>query len=93
MTKALAASLCLVIFTSTHASAQETTNQSSVSQGICSSGKNYWFQGKKLKDATLCTKFSFNQFFDIPILWDPKWNQEAKKHYCADSERDSCFIP
>ncbi len=70
---------------------QEVTNQSAVGQGLCST-KNYWFQGLKLKDGTLCTKFSFNQFFSVPILWDPAWNAEARKRYCPGSEKDPCFI-
>jgi hypothetical protein len=73
--------------------AQPVTNQSSVAQGVCGSGKNYWYQGRRLQDATLCTKFSFSQFFDIAIEWDPKWNVQAKKRYCPGSERDACFIP
>jgi hypothetical protein len=92
MNRLLAAATLMLALTSTAIQAQETTNRSVVGQGICSSGKNYWFQGMKLRDSSLCTKFSFTQFFDISIDWDPKWNQEARKHYCPGSEQDACFM-
>src|SRR5262245_39264685 len=47
------------------------------------------YQARRLKDGTLCLKFSFTQFLDIPFNWDPKWNAEARKRYCKESERDS----
>jgi hypothetical protein len=73
--------------------AESPTNQSKVGQGQCSSGKNYWYQAKRFKDGTLCTTFSFSKIDSFPIDWDPKWNSEAKKNYCKDSEKDACFSP
>jgi hypothetical protein len=71
---------------------QEITNQSDVSQGVCKSGQQYWRQAKRLKNGALCSKFSFTQFFDIAINWNPKWNSEASKRYCPHSEQNNCFI-
>jgi hypothetical protein len=92
MKLAIIPALLLLLLVSDEVSAQEITNQSSVAQGLCQGGRNYWYQGQKYKDGTLCTKFSFNQFFSFPILWDPKWNAAARKRYCKDSEKDNCFI-
>src|SRR4051794_10294217 len=74
--------LALTLVFCSQLAAQQATNQSAVGQGACANNRTYWYQAFKYADGTLCTKFSFTQFFSFPLLWDPKWNADARKRYC-----------
>jgi hypothetical protein len=67
--------------------------QSSVAKGMCKDERNYYYQGVKLEDGTLCTRFAWDEFIAVPKDWKPEYNPEAKKRYCFNSNKDPCFLP